>query len=196
MPDSLVDRWLPRFDVRSHHHIDVAAEPDLVWRALYATDLGGHPITRALMAMRSLPSFLLAPRRTLRRLRRSTTNKVGLEMMLQGDFVLLEAVENDELVIGLTGRFWTLSGGLVETTRENFLAALDPGLARAAWSFRVLPIETGTRLSTETRVLCGSPRTRGSFLRYWRIVGPFSGLIRSAILRQTAATARREMEGN
>lgn len=40
-----------------------------------------------------------------------------------------------------------------------------------------------TRLSTETRVLCFGDAARRKFLLYWRVVEPFSGVIRWSLLR-------------
>jgi hypothetical protein len=45
-------------------------------------------------------------------------------------------------------------------------------------------------LSTETRVHIEDPGSRRKFARYWRVVRPFSGLIRVSILR--AAKRRAE----
>jgi hypothetical protein len=39
-------------------------------------------------------------------------------------------------------------------------------------------------LTTETRIRCADAATRRHFRRYWRLVGPGSGLIRHAILGQ------------
>jgi hypothetical protein len=47
-------------------------------------------------------------------------------------------------------------------------------------------------LSTETRVACYGNAARRKFLLYWRVVEPFSGLIRWSLLRgvRRAAEAR------
>jgi hypothetical protein len=45
-------------------------------------------------------------------------------------------------------------------------------------------------LTTETRVHVADPRSRRKFARYWRVVGPFSGLTRILVLR--AAKRRAE----
>src|SRR5215213_1917910 len=45
------------------------------------------------------------------------------------------------------------------------------------------------RLATETRVRCTDPASRRSFLRYWTVVGPFSGLIRREMLRSIRRAA-------
>jgi len=86
------------------------------------------------------------------------------------------------LVLGLTGRFWTPSGGLTPTDPSTFRDQVPEGLARAAWSFHLAEYGDGTTLTTETRVLCGGDAARRAFRAYWRLIRPFSGLIRVAIL--------------
>ena len=66
-------------------------------------------------------------------------------------------------------------------TRMYSLVALE-----AVVGFRSRP----GRLSTETRVHVSDPVSRRKFQRYWRVVRPFSGLIRMSILR--AAKRRAE----
>ena len=66
------------------------------------------------------------------------------------------------------------------------------GWAKAAWSFRVDPAPGGgATLSTETRILCTDPGSLRAFRRYWRLVRPFSGVIRIEML----LAIRREAEG-
>jgi hypothetical protein len=49
---------------------------------------------------------------------------------------------------------------------------------RMALGFRAEPVGEGSRLLTETRVAAVDDRARRAFLRYWRVVRPFSGLVR------------------
>jgi hypothetical protein len=46
----------------------------------------------------------------------------------------------------------------------------------------------GRLLTTETRIAAVDDAARRAFMRYWRIVGPFSGLIRRRWLRAIANT--------
>lgn len=85
---------------------------------------------------------------------------------------LLSDVPGEGVILGLTGDFWRLRGGGSSCT-----AVID---------FRVEP----PYLSTETRVHVADPAARRRFARYWRVVRPFSGLIRILMLR----AAKREAE--
>jgi hypothetical protein len=87
---------------------------------------------------------------------------------------LVEDIPGEGLVLVVTGQFWRLRGRGPEPP------------ASAVVDFRSAP----GRLSTETRVHVADPVSRRKFERYWRIVRPFSGLIRMSILR--AAKRRAE----
>jgi len=87
---------------------------------------------------------------------------------------VLEDVPGEGVVLSLTGQFWRLRGRGPEPP------------ARAVVDFRSVP----GRLTTETRVHVADSRSRRKFSRYWRVVRPFSGLIRLSVLR--AAKRRAE----
>jgi hypothetical protein len=87
---------------------------------------------------------------------------------------VLEDVPGEGLVLTLSGQFWRLRGRGPEAP------------ATAVIDFRALP----GSLATETRVHVPDPLSRRKFGHYWRIVRPFSGLIRMVVLR--AAKRRAE----
>jgi hypothetical protein len=87
---------------------------------------------------------------------------------------VLEDVPGEGVVLTLSGQFWRLRGRGLEAP------------ATAVIDFRALP----GSLATETRVHVPDPVSRRKFGRYWRIVRPFSGLIRMVVLR--AAMRRAE----
>ena len=74
---------------------------------------------------------------------------------------------------------------------DGFRAFAAPGYAKVVWDFRLTPEAGGTRLSTETRINCTDAASRRRFKLYRRIVGPFRGLIRIALLRAVAREATR-----
>ena len=87
---------------------------------------------------------------------------------------VLEDVPGEGVVLTLSGQFWRLRGRGPEAP------------ATAVIDFRALP----GSLATETRVHVPDTVSRRKFGRYWRIVRPFSGLIRMVVLR--AAKRRAE----
>jgi hypothetical protein len=79
---------------------------------------------------------------------------------------VLDDAPGEGIVLGLDGQFWRLRGG-------------ESDDCRAVVDFRI----EGLRLSTETRVHVADPVARRKFGRYWFVIRPFSGLIRTSILR-------------
>jgi len=101
-------------------------------------------------------------------------------------------VPEREVVFGVVGKFWRFDGGLRRLDRDSFLAFAEDGYVKGAWNLRVEPAEgSGSVLSTETRIACFGAAARRKFRLYWSFVGPFSGLIRRALLRGV----RRRAEG-
>jgi hypothetical protein len=87
---------------------------------------------------------------------------------------VLEDVPGEGIVLTLSGQFWRWRGRGPEAP------------ATAVIDFRA---DRGT-LATETRVHIEDPVSLRKFARYWRVVKPFSGLIRGQVLR----AARRRAE--
>ena len=83
--------------------------------------------------------------------------------------------------------------GRLRLPRSRPAEAFDqPGYAKVVWSFRLEATGDGrTQLWTETRVRCLDPDSERRFRRYWRVGGPFSGLIRLAMLRAVKREAER-----
>jgi MobA-like NTP transferase protein len=167
---TLLDEFMPQFDVRASYATNVRAPAAVVYRAALETNLADSFIARTLMFMRSLGA------------RSTGTFRIG-ELPLRGQFFELGRDPPREVVAGVVGRFWALTGNVCESDRESFRQPQAPGTAKAVWNFRVEETPTGARLSTETRVLCADAESRRQFRRYWTLVGPFSGLIRMDALR-------------
>jgi hypothetical protein len=143
---------------------------------------------RLLMGLREGPALLAAG------LRRRAAPRVppdGRPSVGRVAFTVLAEAPGEEFVLGIMGRFWTLTGGLVQASAAQLRDPPPPGLAQGFWSFRVEPCEAGTMLFTETRVRCGDSATRRRFTRYWRVIRPWSGLIRTSLLRYIRLRAER-----
>ncbi len=174
----LIDSFAPNPDAVETHSIIVNASAEEVNAALWTADLGGSLIIKLLMGLRSLPEFILRrgcvpPRKRV----------ITLQTLIDSGFGVL-AKHPDEIVLGVSGKFWRPTGNLSPFNREDFDRPLAPGLARAVWNFCVKEEKPGrTILSTETRVVCGDDASRRKFRVYWFFVRPFSGLIRRVILR-------------
>jgi hypothetical protein len=179
---TLLHEWMPSFDVAARHSIDVAASAGRTYEVARTVPLGSPWVVRVLMGLRALPALAARAFSVL------TPGAAGADRHPQGPagipFTLLAEAPGSEFVLGLAGRFWTPSGGIVVSTAESFKSPPDPGLAQAVWNFKVAPRAGGCRVTTETRVRCADAATRAHFLRYWRVVRFGSGAIRRSILRE------------
>jgi hypothetical protein len=184
-PTGLIDELLPRFDEVERHTRLVRAAPPAVYAALWRADLLTSPVVRGLLTLRGLPAALRHGRRPARR------RPVTLAQVLEHGFVLLGERPQHELALGVVGRFWTLTGDRLALDAPGFVAFDRPGYAKAVWDFRLVPEGGATRLSTETRILALDADSRRRFRRYWRVIGPFSGLTRRAFLRAVDREATR-----
>jgi hypothetical protein len=186
---TLLDEWMPAFDVSARHAIGVSAGAVRTYEVARAMDLGAPPLVRVLMGLRAIPA--LAAHALGRRAQASSARKQHAGGPNGLPFTLLAESPGSEFVLGLAGRFWTASGGIVGADVSAFRSPPPPGLAHAAWNFRVEPRAQGCVLTTETRVLCADATTRAQFLRYWRVVRFGSGLIRRSMLREIRRRAEK-----
>jgi hypothetical protein len=187
----LLDDYLPEFDVRTSYAVRIVASPERVYASLRTANFDQWGLTRALYALRALPTFPTAPRDTWGRFREELVRqRFTLEDMLAGGFTLLAARPPEELVLGSVGRFWRARGELCATSPAHFREPAPPGTAKAAWNFAVVRHSDGvTELRTETRVLCADVTTRRRFRAYWTLIRPFSGLIRREMLAAVRSAA-------
>ncbi|HEX8390934.1 MAG TPA: hypothetical protein VF665_01150 [Longimicrobium sp.] len=182
----LIDDFLPKADFSERHAVRTSASPAQAYAAVRRLDMSGSWIIRALFALRSLPGRLAG-----RKARGEAPLGTRMDGLLRGGFVLLAEDAPREIVLGLTGRFWKPAGDLRRVEADAFRAFNEPGMTVAAWNFAVLPAERGSLIVTETRVRCTDPHALRMFGRYWRLVGPFSGLIRREMLRGIRNDAER-----
>jgi hypothetical protein len=180
----LLDELMPRFDFSEYHELKVDASAEDVWRAIHSIDFGRLPISRVLMGIRGMG--LLARRR------KGASDRTVMSLKSVSRYGFRRIGESDdEVVLGLIGTFWKLSGGIRDFDPKSFAVLDEPGFAKAAWNFRTVPSGTATLLSTETRVRCPDERSRASFGRYWLLIRPFSGLIRKEMLRGVKRVAEK-----
>jgi hypothetical protein len=173
----LIDRFLPEYDVVEHHEVQVDAPGETTYRAVKDLDLARSPVVLALLAVRGLPTLFTGAVKPSRRL--------GMNELLQAGFVVLAEEPGRELVLGIVGKFWRLTSGVHRIEPDEFSGFDTPGFAKGAWNFVVSERPGGvSTVMTETRVECTDGEARRKFGWYWRLVGPFSALIRRAMLRR------------
>jgi hypothetical protein len=199
----LIDRFLPTFDVVERHAIVVRADAARAYLALKEADLAGPWLVRALFLLRALGSRRRIPGGPRGRLTMDDLVPAGFFVLAEEDASLgappagaptrgAPAPER-KIALGTVGRFWSLRPEprpLVSAA--TFAEFEEAGWAKAVVSFSVEPLgDSRSRIRTETRVRATDAASRRRFLRYWRLVGPFSALIRWLWLREFKAIAER-----
>jgi hypothetical protein len=118
------------------------------------------------------------------------------EQLLAGGFVRLGEIPGHEVVAGTIAQMWKPSGGHVPkvASAADYAAFDQPGYAKAVMSMAVHEVDGRCELVTETRVFATDPAARRAFSRYWLVIRPGSGIIRSVWLR--AAKKRAEQRSS
>jgi hypothetical protein len=174
--DMLIDDFLPQYDVCERHQTKVHAPVDDVYIAVRRLDISQAKLSMFLFRLRGL----------------SAPSCFTLDDFLKMRFILLGEKSNEELLLGLVGRFWTPSGKLRRLDSEGFCNFNEKGYAKAAWNFSLSKLPGGTvLLATETRVYCTDEVSRRRFKLYWLFVSHFSGLIRREVLQTVKRNAEK-----
>ena len=170
----LIDEFMPKYDFKETHDVKIQAKRADVFRALNETDLCDSFIIRALFFLRGLP-----------------TRKMKLSEMKKMRFETLGKSENEEILLGLAGKFWKIKGELQKVDSGNFREFDREGFAKAVWNFSLAESGDKTLLTTETRVECLGEESRKSFGFYWHLIQPFSGIIRMETLKAIKRNAEK-----
>lgn len=170
---SLLDEVLPRYDISSVYSIRIQASSDQVYSVLQQGISSGG-LTRILMTLRSMPRLIQ-----------------GKKAFVNEDpFYRLKEARNREMVYGIIGQFWKpVVCPILIHSLEEFMDFHQDGYCKAALNLRIQEKhERETVLSTETRVL-GYGDAGVRMKKYWKLIRPFSGLIRKELLRKVKAKA-------
>src|SRR5918992_3176162 len=127
----LIDSFAPRPDAVETHRIVINAPREIVYRTLWTADLGHSFVIKLLLALRSIPGFIARPSPMPR------NQKITLQTLIDSGFGLLAEKPGEEIVLGVTGRFWRLAGNLSPFNRPDFDRAVPEGFARGVWNFSV-----------------------------------------------------------
>jgi hypothetical protein len=173
----LLEHYLPEYDVSDSVACAVAADVETVWQALVEADLidvgRKHPLVGLLGFARMLPevaSHLLHGERMPdqpERLRLKETTELPAT---KGGWVLLGERENDELALGLVGRFWRPVIEFAHVPAAQFRDFSEPGWAKTVYDLRVSRIgEQRTLLTATMRTATTDERAKRWFRRYWAL---------------------------
>src|SRR5215204_3588783 len=133
----LIDEFLPVYDFSERHETKIRASLAEVYKAVNETNLTDSWLIWGLFALRGLGWSQPSTKLTLR----DMTN-----------FAILGETPDEEILLGLAGKFWTLSGNLQKINAGNFKEFNGKGFAKAVWNFSVSESDGETLLKTETRI--------------------------------------------
>jgi hypothetical protein len=177
----LIDEFLPNYDFSEKHEINIRTSAEKVYQAVNSVNLADSWVIWSLLNLRGLG--------------RSSGKTLTLRDMTKDGFAILGEKPNEEILIGLAGKFWTLTGSLQNINAENFRDFQTEGFAKAVWNFSLTKkSDEEIRLSTETRIQCLGDSSLSKFSFYWRFIQPFSGLIRNEMLRLIKQKAETEQK--
>jgi hypothetical protein len=171
----LVDECLPVYDVSDSVATVVQADLATTWDALMEVDLievgRRRPLVAVLGALRALPDIVShvlhgePPVKTPRQLRLRDTTQIPLG---EGGWVLLGERRQEEIALGLVGKFWRPVIPFAKVTAEDFRSFSEPGFAKTVYSLSVRALdERRTLLTGVMRTATTDEEARRWFRRYW-----------------------------
>jgi hypothetical protein len=174
--------FIPRFDIRERHSIEIRAPAALVFAVATNFDMQTIPLVRAIFWLRSklLRSQVVARKNT------------GLVSETAGlGWGVLSFRPDRLLIMGATTRPWEPNPRFTAIASPEFASFSEPDQVKIAWTLEAEPLGEGhTRFTSETRAVATDEAARRKFRRYWRRVGIGVVLIRRLI----APAIRREAE--
>jgi hypothetical protein len=182
--DSLLDQFIPEYEVVERHSVQVAAPSETTLAAAGEMDLLQSPIVRCIFKGRELvlgghPDNLRHPRTLL-----AQAKELG--------WVVLGEVPGREIALGAVTRPWVANPVFRPLPPAEFAGFHEPGYTKIAWTLRADPISASASVArTETRVATTDQTARAAFRRYWSLVSPGVELIRRVSLRLIKAEAER-----
>jgi hypothetical protein len=148
----------------------------------------------ALGALRALPEIVAdlvhgeAPQSPPKRLRLRDTVDLPTG---EGGWVLLGETPNEELALGMVGKFWRPVIEYTAVAPNEFTTFDEPGWAKTIYSLSVRGLNAKqTRLSAEMRTATTDERARAWFRRYWTLgIGSGAQVLVNGVLDLTRELA-------
>jgi hypothetical protein len=195
---TLLDEFLPTFDVSDTVATVVPADIATTWNALMEVDLidvgRKRPLVALLGGLRTVPDVAarllhgdLVPQAPERlRLRETTMLPLG-----EGAWVLLGERPVDEIALGLVGKFWRPVIKFAKVDASGFRDFAVPGYAKTIYSLSVRTLNTDrTLLSATMRTATTDEQARRWFRGYWTLgVGSGAHVLAQAVIDATREAA-------
>lgn len=192
----LIERLLPDFDATRIEHRVIPGDIQTVYAAMREADLlravSENPAVRIIFALRAAFERLASAihRQLLPPAEEPESMRVG-DMPTHGEWILLGEDPPVEFAFGVIGRFWGGETVWEEIDAAEFADFDRPGLGKIAANFHLKPHGSDRMLvSYEARTKATDAAARKAFLRYWRPLSPFIGVVMRSALRVIESDAR------
>lgn len=182
--DSLLDAFMPIYDVVDRHKVRVAAPAEVTLSAATQMELESCPLVRGIFKarewiLRSKPDNTIRPRALL-----AAAKSLG--------WGILAELPEREIVMGAVTKPWEPNPVFRSLAPEEFATFSEPGYVKIIWNLRAdRMVEDASVFRTETRAVATDASARAKFRRYWSFLSPGIILIRRIMLGQVKAEAKR-----
>jgi len=191
----LLDQIVPTWDATRVEHRVVDGARARVYAAALVVDFldvpREVPAVRSLVALRSAGERVVSAARRTPRPPDMAPPSMRLEDLAdEGDWVGLGRDDGVEIAFGAVGQFW---GGRTEwrtIAAGDFASFAEPGFAKIGANLSFRDYGDRTLVSYEARTVATDAAARAAFLRYWRVVSPFVGVVMRGTLRLLDHTVR------
>ena len=185
---TILDRQMPAYDAVRIEHRVVPGDLETVYEIVRAADFirawRESPAVRVLFAARALGERLVSAISGRAPVPPAEMETMRLaDMPDHGDWVLLGEDPPHEIAFGVIGRFWSGETVWEHIDAADFAHFARPGMARIAANFSLREYGAGHVLvSYECRTHATDADARAGFMRYWRALSPFIGVVMRAML--------------
>jgi hypothetical protein len=197
----LLDRPLPEFDATRVEHRVIDGDLATVYEATRQADFmrawRESLAVRALFAVRGAGERAAALAHHRAPVTPPEPESMRLaDMPTHADWVLLGEAPPHEIAFGSIGRFWAGETDWEQIDAADFATFDRPGFGKIACSYSLRPYGGARMLvSYEARTQATDDVARRGFLRYWRALSPFIGVVMRSQLRVVADRAAAALGG-
>ena len=185
--DTLLDRYMPIYEIAEQHEVEVAAPPAITYETLRAMDPLDSPLVRAIFRGREL---LLGADHATNEGRHGIVDQT----LALGWRILVEE-PGREIVVGAVTKPWEPNVTFRGLSPDEFSRFDEPDYVKIVWTLGVEGVAPEkSRAWTETRVMTTDAVARRRFRRYWAVFSPGILAIRRAGLHRVRVDAERRFQ--
>jgi len=182
--DSLLDQFMPEYEVDERHSLRVTAPAEIAFQAAATLDLEQSKVIRGLFKSRE---FMLSGQQS-----RPQLPQPLLDWAEALGWGMLAHIPGREVVMGAATKPWEAKVIFRPIPGGEFANFNEPGYVKIIWTLRADPISpTESIVRTDTRVATTDRDARAKFRLYWAFLSPGIVLIRKIALAMVKREAER-----